>query len=74
MTLDLASFRRHLLAALQAARSRWAGSNLYLLYAPGFDDPLGLAKGNEEPKRITAIVPWAKGAGYDKRQFPRRLH
>ena len=60
-----------MLTALQAARSRWPGSNLYLLYAPGYDDPLGLAKADEPPKRVTALVPWAQGAGYDKQHFPR---
>lgn len=71
MTLDLASFRRQMLAALQAARSRWPGSNLYLMYAPGYKDPLGLAKGDEPPKRVTALVPWAQGAGFDRPHFPR---
>ncbi len=71
MPLDLASFRQQLLTALQTARSRWPASNLYLLYAPGFDDPLGLAQGNEAPQRTTALVPWAQGAGYDKPHFPR---
>ena len=71
MTLDLASFRRQLLAAFQAARGRRPSSNLYLLYAPGYDDPLGLAKADEPPKRVTALVPWAQGAGYDKQHFPR---
>jgi hypothetical protein len=71
MTTTLASFRLRLLAALHAARSRWPDSRLYLLYAPGYDDPLGLAKSSEPPKRETALVPWAEGAGYDKPQYPR---
>lgn len=70
VTLDLTSLRRQMLAALQAARSRWRGSNLYLLYTPGYDDPLELAK-QESCKRDTAFVAWGRDLGYRQEHCPR---
>lgn len=65
------SFRLRVLAGLRTARDRWPSAHLYLLYAPGFDDPLHLAGDDEPPRRDTALVPWASRAGYDKPQYPR---
>lgn len=69
--MDLAFFRRQMLAALHAARSRWPHSRLHLLYAPGWTDPLGLADSSEPARRDTALIPWARDAGYDRPQYPR---
>lgn len=71
MPAPLLTFRNQVLAALQAARSRWPGSRLHLLYAPGHDDPLGLARSSESPMRDTALVPWVEGAGDGKPQYLR---
>jgi len=71
MTKDLAAFRREILDALQVARRRWPEAKLYLLYAPCFDDPFRLTDESTTSKRTTALIPFAKGAGYEKQHYPR---
>ena len=69
--MELAEFRQQIFTSLHTAKSRWQDSRLYLLYAPGYADPLGLAQGNDAPRRETTLLRWAHDAGYAKPQFPR---
>lgn len=68
--MNLATHRRHVLDTLRDARSRWPQSRLFLLYAPGYDDSLELAK-QEPPKRDTALVAWGRDLGYKREHYPR---
>lgn len=66
-----AAFRRRLLDALRSARAHWPGAKLYLLYAPGAEDPLGIARGDEPPRRVTATVAWAVSVDTGAHAYPR---
>lgn len=70
---NLGSFRRQIFDALQAARNRWRDARLFLFYAPGFDDPLNLAKPEVASRRDTALVTWGRGAGYEQHHRPRLI-
>ncbi|MCM5682175.1 DUF4123 domain-containing protein [Schlegelella sp. S2-27] len=69
--MNLTDFRRQVLDTLQSAQARWAESKIFLFYAPGYDDPLGLAQPGTPPRRGTALVRWAAGAGYGEAHYPR---
>lgn len=68
--MNLVTYRRHVLDTLRDARNRWPQSRLFVLYAPGYDDPLELAK-QEPAKRDTALVAWGKDLGYKQEHYPR---
>jgi Domain of unknown function (DUF4123) len=68
--MNLDTYRRHVLDTLRDARNRRPQSRLFLLYLPGYDDPLALAE-QEPPQRTTALVPWGKDFGYEPAHWPR---
>lgn len=68
--MTLAAYRCQVLDTLRGARNRWRHARLFVLYAPGHDDPLELAK-QEPPKRDTALVAWGKVLGYKQEHYPR---